>query len=121
MSIKKEKGEKGEQLAVDYLVKNNYTIIERNWRFLKGEIDIICEKNNLLIIVEVRTRGTYDFGNPEEFVSRKQQKLIVNTAHEFIVRRTIEKETRFDIVSILLKEDYSFELEHLEDAFGPTL
>lgn len=121
MSIKKEKGDKGEQLAVEYLDKNNFIIIERNWRFLKGEIDIICEKNNLIIFLEVKTRSTIDFGNPEEFVSKKQQKLIVNTAHEFLVKRTIEKEARFDIISIVLIDDSTFQIEHLEDAFGATL
>ena len=121
MSIKKEKGDKGEQLAVNHLLKNDFIIIARNWRFLKGEIDIICEKNNLVIFIEVKTRATIDFGNPEEFVSRKQQKLIVNTAHEFLVHRNIEKEARFDIISIVLKDDQTFYIEHLEDAFGPTL
>ncbi len=121
MDIKKEKGNKGEQLAVGYLIKNGFTILFKNWRFLKGEIDIICEKNELIIFVEVKTRSSIDFGNPEEFVSRKQQKLIVNTAHEYLISHQVEKEARFDIISIVLKENNTFEIEHLEDAFGPTL
>lgn len=121
MDAKKEKGNKGEQLAVAHLVKNNYKILTTNWRFLKGEIDIVCENESNIVFVEVKTRGTIDFGNPEEFVSAKQQKQIVNTAHEYLIKNQIEKEARFDIVAIVLKENQTFEIEHLEDAFGATL
>lgn len=58
MAQHNELGKKGEQLAVDYLVKNNYDIIERNYRFDKAEVDIIAKKNQILAIIEVKTRSS---------------------------------------------------------------
>jgi len=61
-----------EQLAVDFLIKNGYEIVERNYRFDKAEVDIIAQIKDTLAIVEVKTRSTIDFGNPQDFVKPKQ-------------------------------------------------
>ena len=61
-------GKKGEQLAVDYLLKNDYSIIERNFRFDKAEVDIIARKGDSLAIIEVKTRSTIDFGNAAQIL-----------------------------------------------------
>ncbi len=121
MSTKKETGSFGEKKAVEYLLSSDYQIIATNWRFLKAEIDIIAKKGDWLVFVEVKTRATADFGNPEEFVSKRQQKMIINAAHEFIIRNNRDEEARFDIVSIIASSNIVQKIEHLENAFYPTL
>ena len=66
MAIHNELGKKGEQLAVDFLQKKGYTILDRNWRFKKAEVDIIAQKEQILAIVEVKTRSSNYFGNPQD-------------------------------------------------------
>ena len=109
-------GKKGEQLAVKYLLENGYTIVEKNYRFQKAEIDIIAQKNNVLAVVEVKTRSTNYFGNPQDFVNPKKIKLLVSAIDNYVVERDLEVEIRFDIVAII-KEKSTFKIEHLKDAF----
>ena len=61
-------GKKGEEIAANYLAEKGYKIIARNWRFGKDEIDIIAEHDNFLVIIEVKTRSSSDYGEPEEAV-----------------------------------------------------
>lgn len=116
MAQHNELGKKGEQLAVDYLLKNNYTIIERNYRFDKAEVDIIAKKNETLAIIEVKTRSTSDFGNPQDFVKPKQIQRLVKAVHEYVTENDLDVEIRFDIIAII-KTGKSFDVEHLENAF----
>ncbi|MBC3756830.1 YraN family protein [Hyunsoonleella sp. SJ7] len=109
-------GKKGEQLAVDFLVKNGYDIVERNYRFEKAEVDIIAQKGDILAIVEVKTRSTTDFGDPQDFVKPKQIKNLVKAVDEYVTVNDLDVEVRFDIIAIV-KGDKSFNIEHLEDAF----
>jgi len=109
-------GEKGEKLAVDFLIKNHYTILETNYRFHKAEVDIIAQKENTLAVVEVKTRSSDYFGNPQDFVNNKKIKLLVSAIDEYVISKNLEVEVRFDIISIL-KEKSTFKIEHLEDAF----
>ncbi|MFT5600183.1 MAG: putative endonuclease [Flavobacteriales bacterium] len=123
MSNKKQTGNKGEDIACDYLNKLGFNIMSRNWRYLKAEIDIICKdpETNELVFVEVKTRSSDEFGQPSEFVTIKQQKLIISAAHQFIVSNEREEEARFDIISIVLLPNGKPELEHIKDAFYATL
>jgi putative endonuclease len=116
MAQHNELGKKGEQLAVDFLLKNNYTIIERNYRFDKAEVDIIAQKNEILAIVEVKTRSTPGFGNPQDFVKPKQIKNLVKAVNEYVIVNELDVEVRFDIIAIL-REKRKFNIEHLENAF----
>ena len=116
MAEHNELGQLGEDLAVDFLQKNGYKILDRNWRFQKAEIDIIAQKNNILAIVEVKTRSSLEFGLPQDFVKPKKIQLLVKAVNEYIIGNNIDTETRFDIVSIY-KEGKKFEIEHIEDAF----
>tara|TARA_B100000768_G_scaffold73170_1_gene70123 strand:+ start:1130 stop:1510 length:381 start_codon:yes stop_codon:yes gene_type:complete len=111
-----ELGKKGEQLAIDYLIKQGYKIVERNWRFQKAEIDIIARKEETLISVEVKTRSTNNFGNPQDFVNPKKIKLMVLAMNEYVLKKDLDVEVRFDIMAIT-KNKRSFDIEHLEDAF----
>ncbi len=116
MAQHNELGKKGEQLAVDFLLKNGYKIIERNYRFDKAEVDIIAKKENILAVIEVKTRSTTDFGNPQDFVKPKQIKNLVKAVDEYINENDLDLEVRFDIIAIVKKKK-GFEIEHLENAF----
>ena len=111
-----ELGKKGEQLALEVLQKKEYKILECNWRYRKAEVDIIALKKGVLAVVEVKTRSTNYFGNPQDFVNPKKIKLLVQAIDEYVTSRDLDVEVRFDIISIL-KNQESFEIEHLEDAF----
>ena len=116
MASHNELGKKGEQLAVDFLVENGYDIVERNYRFNKAEVDIIAQKKDILAIIEVKTRSTADFGNPQDFVKPKQIKNLVKAVDEYVTVNNLEVDVRFDIIAIV-KEEQQFNIEHLEDAF----
>lgn len=109
-------GEKGEQLAVDYLLQHNYKIIARNYRFLKAEVDIIVQKEDVLVAVEVKTRSSIDFGNPQDFINPKKIKLLVSAMDNFVVENDLDVEVRFDIIAIVNQKN-AFKIEHLKDAF----
>lgn len=116
MATHNDLGELGEELAVEELEKNGYEIVERNWRYKKAEIDIIARKNNILAIVEVKTRSSDYMGNPQDFVSPKKIKMLVEAINEYVVSKDLDVEVRFDIIAII-KNENQLTLEHLEDAF----
>ena len=109
-------GKQGEQLAVEFLQKKGYEILEINWTFQKAEVDIIAQKETILAIVEVKTRSTIDFGLPQDFVKPKKIQLLVKAVNEYVIANDLEVSVRFDIVAIH-KEANEFIIEHLEDAF----
>lgn len=111
-----EFGKEGEQIAVDFLKKNGYTITYKNYRFLQAEIDIIARKGDILVIVEVRSRSSDFIENIAETVTAKKIKLLVMAADHYITDNNLDVEVRFDIITIL-KNKSQFELEHLESAF----
>lgn len=116
MAQHNELGKKGEKAAVDFLTKKGYQILQQNYRFEKAEVDIIAQKANTLAIVEVKTRSTSDFGNPQDFVKPKQIKNLVKAVNEYVTVNDLDVEVRFDIIAIV-KTKIGFDIEHLEDAF----
>jgi putative endonuclease len=116
MARHNELGKKGEQLAVDYLIKKGYTIVQRNYRFQKAEVDIIAQIKDTLAIVEVKTRSTIDFGNPQDFVKPKQIQRLVKAVDEYVNLNKLDVEVRFDIIAIV-RQGNSYNIEHLENAF----
>ena len=116
MAKHNELGKKGEQLAVDYLIKKGYNIVQRNYRFQKAEVDIIAQLKNTLAIVEVKTRSTVDFGNPQDFVKPKQIQRLVKAVDEYVNVNKLDVEVRFDIIAIV-RQGNSYNIEHLENAF----
>jgi len=117
MADHNELGALGEEEAVKFLIKNGYRIKERNWRFAKAELDIIAENDEWLVMVEVKTRSNDAFGNPEEFVSRAKQKHLIRAANRYLELFPTDKDTRFDIISIVIEP--KFLLEHIPEAFYP--
>ena len=118
MAAHNELGKLGEQLAVEFLTKNGYSILEQNWRNRFEEIDIIASKDQYLIIVEVKTRRNLNYGNPEDAVSLKKQRLLVNAAEVYINQKNCTLETRFDIISIVA-HDENPAISHIMWAFSP--
>jgi len=116
MAKHNELGKEGEQMAVDFLIKNGYEIKERNWRFKKAEVDIIAQKNNTLVAVEVKTRSTDYFGNPQDFIKNKKINLLVNATDAYVNKNNLNVEVRFDVIAIV-KNGKNYEIEHLKDAF----
>ena len=116
MAEHNELGKLGEELAVEFLQKNGYKILETNWTFQKAEIDIIAKKGNILAIVEVKTRSSLDFGLPQDAVKPKKIQLLVKAVNEYVVSKDLEMDVRFDIIA-LHKDGKKFVIEHLEDAF----
>ena len=113
-----ELGMQGEREAVKYLKKEGYEILETNWHFHRYEIDIIAKKGEVLAIVEVKTRATDYFGDPEDAVDYKKRRKIVESADAYIEERDLDVEVRFDIVAILKTKD-GLKLRFIEDAFLP--
>ncbi len=109
-------GKKGEQLAVDFLQQKGYAILERNFRHQKAEVDIIAQKEDVICAVEVKTRSTPEFGNPQAFVKPKQIQQLVKAMDFYLIENDFDVELRFDIVAII-KNKLGTRLEHLEDAF----
>ncbi len=120
MLTTKQLGDFGEKIALSHLVKYGYQIIEKNWRYGKLEIDIIAQKSDIIAIVEVKMRENHDFGEPEDFVNRKKQGLLVKAANEFLQSRGIELEARFDIIAITGTNN-TFIVKHIEGAFFPVV
>ncbi len=112
------KGKKGEDAAVEHLQGKGYQILERNWRVGHLEVDIIASSDSFLVIVEVKTRKSDAFGEPEEFVDLQKQRNLIRAAAVYAERRGIRKEIRFDIISVT-SQDGGFSVRHIEDAFKP--
>jgi len=116
MAEHNELGKLGEELAVEYLRKNGYEILETNWIFQKAEIDILAKKEETLAVVEVKTRSSLEFGLPQDFVKPKKIQLLVKAVDAYVNKKNLDIEVRFDIIAIH-KEGKSFAIEHLIDAF----
>jgi putative endonuclease len=118
MIKKRDFGNIGEDYAADYLVKQGYTVLERNWTTGHKEIDLIAMHEDILIFVEVKTRRSSRFGHPEEAVSEKKAQLIVTAAQEYMQHCSIPyKDIRFDIIALILEQGVVRDFLHLRDAF----
>lgn len=117
---KNELGRLGENIATDFLVGKGYKILHRNWTYYKLELDIICEFDQKIIFVEVKTRESDYMGQPWESVTKAKQKHIIRAANEYLMEYNIDQESRFDIISIIYKPNEK-RIEHLEEAFYPLV
>lgn len=111
-----EFGKEGERIAVDFLIKNGYTIKYRNYRYLKAEIDIIARKEDILAVIEVRSRSSDFIENIAETITKKKISLLVLGADHYVTEHDLDIEVRFDVITIH-KNKNVFEIEHLESAF----
>jgi len=109
-------GKEGERMALHMLQEKGYTILETNWRHEKDEVDIIARDKDELVIVEVKTRSTDYFGDPEEAVTPPKARHLIQAAEAYVEQRDLNIDIRFDIVSIILKNGKAA-IRHIEDAF----
>ena len=121
MSESSTLGLKGESKAAAYLQEKGYKIRHRNWKTGKLEVDIIAENSEYVVFTEVKTRTEGFLGELSDLVTKEKQKLIVLAADSYIKRYDVTKESRFDVIIIVVNGQV-FEIEqHIEDAFYPTL
>jgi len=120
MATHNDLGRKGEAMAKAHLEATGYEIMDENWVFGKAEVDLIAYKNSVIIFTEVKTRTGNSFGEPEDFVDARKQRLLVEAADEYIYLMNHEGEVRFDIISILFDRNNNHTLKHIEDAFWPS-
>jgi putative endonuclease len=104
---RKHLGKRGEDLAVSYLKKaHGYHILQRNYRCVFGEVDIIARDHGVLSFIEVRTRGSEDFGDPKDSINKRKQQQLSKVALEFISRYNVHQvKARFDVVAVYLLTD----------------
>lgn len=110
-------GNNGEKIASEYLEKNHYEIIKRNFRCKQGEIDIIAydNKNREYVFVEVKTRTNFEYGKPVDSVNKMKQKHIVSATKYYMYLHNLEnKYIRFDIIEIYKKDQYI--INHIKNA-----
>lgn len=110
-------GKEAEEAAVNFLKENGCKILVRNYRFQHAEIDIIAESDTALMIVEVKARAANFLEAPHEAVNRKKMQLLCKAANHFAEEHNIQKEVRFDIISIIKTQHAGFQIEHLPGAF----
>ncbi len=110
-------GKIGEKLATDYLIGKGYRILEQNYRYRRSEADIICIHDDILVFVEVKSRSSDIFGNPENFVTRRKEELLYDLASHYMEEIDHQWEIRFDIISIIFHKNGINTIEHFEDAF----
>jgi len=114
-----EKGKKAEDAAAEYLVNRGFTILEKNFRLTRGELDIIAEDDGTLVFVEVRSRQSTRFGLPQETINyTKQQKVRKMAVLYMKIKGLWGKNCRFDVIGVVfdLKGDIKA-IEHISDAF----
>ncbi len=116
MADHNELGKRGEDAAVNYLRKEGYEIVERNWNYEKYEIDIIARDDEFIVFVEVKTRSSDQWGNPEEAVSKGKIRRIVEAADFYLREYDIDLPARFDVVAAIWNGT-DFEIDHIDDAF----
>jgi len=113
----KEIGDWGEQVAVDYLHDNNVKIVGRNIRTNYGEIDILGQKDGVLIFFEVKTRRTENFGNPEDAVNYVKREHMKNSALEFIQsNQDMKMDWRIDVIAIYVGKKNKLQIRWFKNA-----
>jgi putative endonuclease len=115
---KRDIGKEGEEIAAKYLTKKGFEIIERNYHYSHGEIDIVAKDKGWLVFVEVKTRLNLEFGEPEYAINPKKIKQIKKVAELYLFDKEIEEaDCRFDVVAVLLDDETNPKINHYENAF----
>ncbi len=113
-----ELGRVGEEIATAYLIWRGYGICERNYRYRQGEIDIIAQKEKVLIFVEVKTRRCKKYGLPCEAVSIRKQHTIKSMALRYLQQsKQSHISFRFDVIEVYAGDDDLYTVNHLIDCF----
>lgn len=114
-----ETGQSGELAALRYIENLEYKILATNWRYKHLEVDIIAKDGSVLVFIEVKTRRSSSYGSPHEAVDYRKQQQLDRAANLYISYSKHTGEIRFDIVSILIDDSDTYQIEHIKDAFWP--
>ena len=118
MDKRKVTGQRGETLVATYLSDRGYTILDRNWRCAGGELDLIVEKEQTLVFVEVRSRSSRRFGTPEESITLAKQKRLIELSYAYLQQeQPSHPNWRIDVVAIDMNTTPPT-INHLENAVG---
>lgn len=123
MSQHTDLGARGEALAASYLEDKGYHVIERNYRFERAEVDLICydptaEPTGDLVFVEVKTRSGLGYGAPEEAVTDAKKEQLVKVSEAYLHQHRMERSSsRFDVVAIVLRQGDAPDIDHIQHAF----
>ena len=112
-------GKEGERAAVQFLKSKRLSIRECNFRCSAGEIDIIAEDKDVFVFIEVKTRSNENYGLPEEAVDYYKQKKLIQLARFYLQKERLEERScRFDVISIIMKNNKVKKIDHIVDAFS---
>jgi len=114
MSEKMKTGSRGEALAAEFLQQHGFTVVARNYRHRHAEIDLIVQRNDWLVFVEVKTRRSTDYGEPEDFIGYVKVNALYDAAEAYIYDHDWQGHVRFDVVSVKLGDKAV--IDHFEDA-----
>ena len=115
MAAHNELGKWGEDLAADYLQRKGYTIIERDWKSGRRDLDIVAKNGDVIVFVEVKTRCNSLYGQPEEAVDYRKLQSLQQAINHYIKFRHISQEVRFDIISIVGTIGTEPDIQHIQD------
>ena len=115
MAAHNELGKWGEDLAAEYLERKGYTIIERDWKSGRRDLDIIAQDGEVIVFVEVKTRRNSLYGQPEEAVDYHKLHSLQQAISHYVKFRNIRQEIRFDIISIVGTTDTEPDIQHIQD------
>lgn len=111
----KEKGDRAEDIAVQFLQSKDYTILEQNWRSSTLEVDIICSKGNFIIFVEVKYRKDDKYGDPVEFISDQKMQHLSILAGRYMEEVGYNGQIRFDVIGMRPDGNGKYKIRHLKD------
>jgi putative endonuclease len=120
MAQHNELGKKGEHIAASFLRDKGYRILQKNWRYKQKEIDLVAQKENCLVIAEIKTRSTEDWEHPAEAITNAKIRFLVDATEAFLEEYDLDLEVRFDVISVIPKGN-SWKIDHIEEAFYPPL
>ena len=116
-NARRDLGVWGEKKAIDYLIERGYKILAKNVRTLYGEIDVVAQKNEIYVFVEVKTRQTKTFGNPEDSITRTKKEHMVNSAQEYMMTHADGDDIwQIDVISIEILQTDFYKIHHFENA-----
>lgn len=116
-----ELGRKGEDMAVEFLQSAGYSILQRNWRNGRAELDIIAMDKKTMVFIEVKSRSDDFYERPEDAVTPQKQRLITRAAMAYMRESGHDWAIRFDIISVILRGGKPPQIDHIKDAFFPGL
>ena len=121
MASHNDLGALGEKISLEYLLEKNYQILETNWVCGHKEVDIIAKDGDTIVFVEVKTRHSKCLVDPEITVDSYKQRHLIWAANSYVNRYQYDNDVRFDIIAIIVNPNNEKKIEHIEDAFYPSL